>query len=1211
MTQRKLPTPVDLSAIPSTCAFTDLSVEEEHEVHDLTLHNLSQLKEYHDGAGSYDFDDGFGSDSDVDDGPVGGDDTFVHVLARREFVRSGSERARTGTPLVIVNEASADVSHISASQAHSCSSPMFPQLAAGEESSLSILSSPVLSNSSFTTSFNPISLAASSSFSEAGYVTFSLKAQDETLPAVAFASTEDAVSLQLAQLTEETKPGRRENQGRVERPEVEEKEVTGDVTWNAGQGEWNIFLDRHEAARMPQTSAVPEVVVEAEEEPPIQFMRDAGMEPLVAETLVPIDASVAPSDDEDDANTTLDAEEGDWNISLERNAELKASTAVTKELDDTIQESTPEPQREVSSEGPMAEEVRFNVPLSVVGTIQADHVDLTDNCEQHDQDSPEQTSAAGHIGTAGDLDPAAPHTTASEAGHDSEDDGQAEKTDMTDGILPFEAGADIITRMDKASTVSFEQDIGPLEEQPNASLYMPELQETGDASANWVQKELMEQKPICPSSPLVASNNVVDETYRAELPPASPRRQVLLDLHITSFLQSPLRSVTTPRRALLPPPELVSPTKSQAESDIDEEVIEAEEGSNSGDITVEAQSEDWDLSEKGSFLVAAQQEKDGEPKEDSADDTTDEDDAASPEQNVVENVEAAGEDIKKTAERSTLNALGLFEDTNGANPEIYYIRNDQGGKEEEEDRNADEREGEDEDQSDPSDLDKEKAQNEDDRTSSPSASSADGRIVLKLVSSGIVKLEPEEPECSISSRELFAPPLSSHTAVPAAQEPAEELGTVVRRTSPNSILLPALSVTSNGRGLSDSATTVSLSPANRRNLNKVPCSRSAPAEPAGLSPPSEHGPLDAQPTAQSTTPLLPPVGLPTSTSSSTPVSAPPPVFRHVDSNLGGVSSLERMLRRNINASRMPSRLSQQITGDAPNVTPGRLHEEENKDAPASAEDGDEKQEGNQSVLLRSASKSLYDELAAADGDTSINSVVEVSSLDPRAAARAAAILKLVRRASLRLDCSLTSQNHAYIEHGVIQSPFSPRKTPRRRSVHESAFFDTIDSAMKLTRDELLHEAELEIVAGRRGRSASVFSTMSNATAATAATGYSELPLPGGWVRTPKRKRSRPPPQEMKDKRLAPKTVPPVDSSGISRGRGWGVPEWKKLEKVFRAEREAWVKEREIKPLPGGLVGWARVASVGPPKVVEWDGKRVTNRFLNEEGVKESEGEWSR
>ena len=118
-------------------------------------------------------------------------------------------------------------------------------------------------------------------------------------------------------------------------------------------------------------------------------------------------------------------------------------------------------------------------------------------------------------------------------------------------------------------------------------------------------------------------------------------------------------------------------------------------------------------------------------------------------------------------------------------------------------------------------------------------------------------------------------------------------------------------------------------------------------------------------------------------------------------------------------------------------------------------------------------------------------------------------------------------------------------------------------------------------------------------------------LPGGWIGTPagvKRKRIH--------REASPSLTKQISAKGKEKeenGAPWGVTEWKKLEKVYRSEREAWLKEREIKTLPtGGLLGWARRASgVGSaPRVNAWDGDRVVNRFLKEEG-KEAKGDWDR
>ena len=77
------------------------------------------------------------------------------------------------------------------------------------------------------------------------------------------------------------------------------------------------------------------------------------------------------------------------------------------------------------------------------------------------------------------------------------------------------------------------------------------------------------------------------------------------------------------------------------------------------------------------------------------------------------------------------------------------------------------------------------------------------------------------------------------------------------------------------------------------------------------------------------------------------------------------------------------------------------------------------------------------------------------------------------------------------------------------------------------------------------------------------------------------------------------------------GRAWGVGEWKRLEKVFRVEKEVWAKEREIKPLPS-LFGWARKAFGGAaePEVKEWNNERVVLKFLDSEQAHGQSGEWA-
>jgi serine/arginine repetitive matrix protein 2 len=115
-------------------------------------------------------------------------------------------------------------------------------------------------------------------------------------------------------------------------------------------------------------------------------------------------------------------------------------------------------------------------------------------------------------------------------------------------------------------------------------------------------------------------------------------------------------------------------------------------------------------------------------------------------------------------------------------------------------------------------------------------------------------------------------------------------------------------------------------------------------------------------------------------------------------------------------------------------------------------------------------------------------------------------------------------------------------------------------------------------------------------------------FPGGYVFTPaKRKREIPRPAKSEAASMLSK------STAGSGGRPWSVKEWKALERIYKNERELWMSEREVKPLPGGLVAWARRSTMGREvDVAEWDAERVVRRFLAEQGVGETgKGEWER
>lgn len=131
------------------------------------------------------------------------------------------------------------------------------------------------------------------------------------------------------------------------------------------------------------------------------------------------------------------------------------------------------------------------------------------------------------------------------------------------------------------------------------------------------------------------------------------------------------------------------------------------------------------------------------------------------------------------------------------------------------------------------------------------------------------------------------------------------------------------------------------------------------------------------------------------------------------------------------------------------------------------------------------------------------------------------------------------------------------------------------------------------------------------------TGYesdgTELALPGAWKRTPgKRKRAA------HHHREAPILSQPVASSSRD-SRPWSVGDWKRLEKVFRAEREAWLSGREMKPLPSSpsvspsVFGWARRSPIigeNQSRPSEWDPETVVRKFITEEKAEGLGGEWS-
>ncbi|WVQ79870.1 hypothetical protein IAT38_001970 [Cryptococcus sp. DSM 104549] len=517
------------------------------------------------------------------------------------------------------------------------------------------------------------------------------------------------------------------------------------------------------------------------------------------------------------------------------------------------------------------------------------------------------------------------------------------------------------------------------------------------------------------------------------------------------------------------------------------------------------------------------------------------------------------------------------------------------------------------------------------------------KIIIKLVDIGILKVEPdlEGEEISVESAQV-----NEGTSLESAQaeDDEEEL-----------------------QGDSQRSLAAELSPDSDAHRSPSPPPAEAPATPAQASTTPPAGPttplvypsLAHIPSPLFLAPAAPPTATvstssafrveqffpaPATSSADAPSSVIAPQRGHASAS--GSSTSHSVLENMLAKRQAPhSKLSQQVL---PSSSPAPSHhvdeEEETEDPVRSDTEVSPEPEADRSVRVRKPRKSLRDELAAAmcDGDESFGSVVEVTSLDPRAAARAAAILRL---------------NHEYIERGILPSSQDPNasSSSMRKSIS------------RIDKRELLHEAELELVAQRRSRSISTSRAsdagewvnparddlereMRQAREASVMTFRTEdYPVPGGYMKTPgtaKRLRSQHRGHRARASHADDSRTPTAKSKGKGKERAgasgkdksaWGVAEWKRLEKVYRAEKEAWIKEREVKSLPrspvaaapgtpgtpampGGLVSWARRAtmSFGTPtkpkagvsevKAKEWDGERVVERFLREEGGAGGRGE---
>jgi hypothetical protein len=264
------------------------------------------------------------------------------------------------------------------------------------------------------------------------------------------------------------------------------------------------------------------------------------------------------------------------------------------------------------------------------------------------------------------------------------------------------------------------------------------------------------------------------------------------------------------------------------------------------------------------------------------------------------------------------------------------------------------------------------------------------RIVVRVVNRGIVKVErPSDPS------EIVPLPLTTDAAA-LREDEAEKRQEVSTAAMGESL---AGVQASGSSGPSD----VSVSRAD------------GPTESASaLSESAASTFIDSRPT-HSTVAEEPSTSNVTSQNLSTQPSPSPSVHRFANASGGAVSSLKSMLVRR-----------QSVSSSSAVARPSRLS------LVASAEDAPADEEAPQEETResrRQARRSLGEELAHAtlgdssfqDGDESFRSVVEVSSMDPRAAARAAAILKLVRL-SLKLILQVMLIAESCV-HRAWNSPF--------------------------------------------------------------------------------------------------------------------------------------------------------------------------------------------
>lgn len=330
-----------------------------------------------------------------------------------------------------------------------------------------------------------------------------------------------------------------------------------------------------------------------------------------------------------------------------------------------------------------------------------------------------------------------------------------------------------------------------------------------------------------------------------------------------------------------------------------------------------------------------------------------------------------GQDLaaRDTEQEEELDPPALAED------EVHLMRKEDDSAEAEDQGEEDEDEESDEERED-----------EQQQSSDPVPRPAGEKIVLKVINRGIVKIEPDSPQSDLDERPC-TPSRSRQSSCTGRDDPlstSQPVGTdpLPSRSQPSS---PARGTTSlyplSPTGIvHPSHSSRSYSQDGAREARGACPSTKQPERNSAASQTVEH------------------------TSVATPSPAPPVLRRLSSHDPQGPSKLESMLlRHSSSSSRAPSRLSQQVV-PSPDSSPAHpVPSPQSQNVPSSSQADD----SDQCVCIRKVTRqSLGEELSRStasanrsllgDNDESITSVVEVSSLDPRAAARAAAILKMVR-----------------------------------------------------------------------------------------------------------------------------------------------------------------------------------------------------------------------